>query len=71
MHVAHLHLIIMLIYVWAQLYLFNFNYFLLFTSFVSTLLRFIFEFSIVQYFTDWGISIWLYFYEVKSKTLSF
>ena len=60
----------MLINVRAELDFLDLDGLLFLACLIGALLRFIFEFSIVQNFTNRWISIWLNLYEIEAKTLS-
>jgi hypothetical protein len=61
----------MLINVRPQLDLFDFDDLLLFAGFVGAFLRFIFEFAIIQYFTDRRVGVGLNLDQIKTKILGF
>ena len=61
----------MLINIRTQLDLFDFDDLLLFAGFVCAFLRFIFEFAIIQYFTDRRVGVGLNLDQIKTKILGF
>ena len=71
LHAAHFYLIIMLINIWPQFDFFNVDDLLFLSSFISSFLRFIFEFAIIQYFTDWRVGVGLNLDQIKTKILGF
>ena len=61
----------MLINIRTQLDLFDFDDLLLFAGFVGAFLGFIFEFAIIQYFTDRRVGVGLNLDQIKTKILGF
>ena len=64
-HLFHLHIIIMLVDVWAHFDFFDFLRLLGFARSVSLFLRFKFIFAEIQKFADRGICVWRYLNQIK------
>lgn len=65
-HVFHLHFVIVSVDVRTHLDLFDLNGLLLLASFCSFLLGLIFVTAVVQDLADWGVGIWLDFYQIQA-----